>query len=364
MKKSKLESTLLSPSVRLGQCLEGMSRRIFPRESGDHVALLHQALEKIRVGVSEGKLSTLAVASISSSEVTARTFGATTSECIRKYKHDRSVLAVGQTVADAIVGELTVSKLDDELLVLDGLRAVKKVRFAGDIVIMFQGVGGDAPTHTLMKHADAVIPEKLLDDYKKKNEGRLPLRLGFESNTTNADVMVHLVALVAVVKAHRATLGAGAVCIFGSSSGGRTSLLLAQEFEKVSIAVDYVGLIDAAFFDSDVTNRPDPKAIPLNVPNMGAAPGVNAKAAKKRNFFQLKGNDFKTQLRHPFSPKIWWSTMKHGEVHGSVPGYDSIDLGASISAATTDANDLHGACIKAGKPRVKGEIAALLNALE
>lgn len=111
-----LTSDLFKDNQQLQDCLELNSAHLVANEppkrrgvndTGDHVALIHQALRKVMPGSSFGL------------EEATETYGPKTAEVVRQFKARQTppILnkALGQTVPDNIVGKQTIAALDEQV---------------------------------------------------------------------------------------------------------------------------------------------------------------------------------------------------------------------------------------------------------
>jgi hypothetical protein len=110
--KSRLESDELSTNPqpiqeRLNRCLASDPAHIQRGETGAHVAVIQRALEKIRLVAPELKLPKI--------NDNAGVYGPDTAATVREYKRINGIIRTGQKLDD-IVGRMTLTRLDDELL--------------------------------------------------------------------------------------------------------------------------------------------------------------------------------------------------------------------------------------------------------
>ena len=103
-----LQSKLLSASQRLNDCQVRDSAHVTRGESGDYVARIQQAL--IRIDGAE----------IADNELSAATYGDSTAAAVLAYKAVRSIInRTYQTTPDNIVGKMTITSLDNEMVPLE-----------------------------------------------------------------------------------------------------------------------------------------------------------------------------------------------------------------------------------------------------
>jgi hypothetical protein len=107
--KSRLESPELTNNSRpiqdrLNACLASDSANIRPGQKGDHIRVIQQALNTIRKRDGLPDITDDAGA-----------YDGDTTTAVRKYKSDRGIIRAGQKL-DAIVGRMTLTRLDNDLL--------------------------------------------------------------------------------------------------------------------------------------------------------------------------------------------------------------------------------------------------------
>ena len=265
---------------------------------------------------------------------------------------------------DRIVGKKTVVALDGELPRLGAapIAATEQV----DIVVGFQGAGrneefrleDDAmPTRRILpylrKHVLALEPKK--KERSLRRFGSLTVTIGAQSKAM-LDGFVRKVE--ESVSGDRVF---GKVCIWGSSSGGRNALDFAHRLSNRGIPLEYVGILDAAFFPNETGDRPaglsDPAA--QKPPMFRQFHGVRGRIL--RNHFQTEGNAVKIVKHDLLSGALtlqWTSSMPGEEIHGEAVGFES-----KIVRSGLGSGDPHGALISMKKGEVLDDIARILNAL-
>jgi hypothetical protein len=101
----RLRSKLFRGDRRLEACLTDNASHITPGAVGDHVTKIQTAL------------TLLGEPHLAASEITTKTYGATTASAVLAYKTRRNIVNRSyQTHADNIVGKMTIDALDKELL--------------------------------------------------------------------------------------------------------------------------------------------------------------------------------------------------------------------------------------------------------
>jgi hypothetical protein len=104
-----LRSLLFKDDQELNACAIHDASHVTPGSSGDHVAKIQLALRE------------LDTAAIDKAELSAKHYGASTAKAVLAYKTKRSIINHSyETVADNIVGKMTIASLDREMLTKDG----------------------------------------------------------------------------------------------------------------------------------------------------------------------------------------------------------------------------------------------------
>jgi hypothetical protein len=100
-----LQSRFFKGDPRLEACLVKDSAHILRPQTGDHVAMVHQAIV-----IFEGDV-------IDDGDVRSRTYGTSTANAVKEYKRKREIInKTYQKSADDIVGKMTIDRLDRDLL--------------------------------------------------------------------------------------------------------------------------------------------------------------------------------------------------------------------------------------------------------
>jgi peptidoglycan hydrolase-like protein with peptidoglycan-binding domain len=103
-----LQSKLLSASQRLADCQISDSAHVTPGDSGEHVARIQQAL--IRIDDCD----------IATGEIASSSYGPSTAAAVLRYKSARGIINRSyQSTPDNIVGKMTITSLDQELVPLE-----------------------------------------------------------------------------------------------------------------------------------------------------------------------------------------------------------------------------------------------------
>jgi hypothetical protein len=147
----------------------------------------------------------------------------------------------------------------------------------------------------------------------------------------------------------------GAVCLYGDSNSCGLILLLAKALNGRGVnSLLYVGVADVTmmpdgrkpglpgigslqpvnsppisfgmkvFIPGVLLGRALPPSVSEGPPPRISDPGVVAN--RRENFFTAEGNRARVFKQSPAGADNWWwtSTMKHGEVHGELPGWTNI----------------------------------------
>lgn len=111
--KKALECKLFTspPDKKLDACLARDAGHIFQGITGDHVAKIQQALNRLSAGAERENFN-LKIDGI---------YGPETAKAVKRYKSapQRNIRGPGQKTADDIVGRRTISSLDDEMDILE-----------------------------------------------------------------------------------------------------------------------------------------------------------------------------------------------------------------------------------------------------
>ncbi len=103
-----LKSKLFFGDAKLDACLKSDPAHIVPGSQGQHVEKIQKALVTLGSGI------------ISKDEITSQYYGASTINCVLKFKGPpRNILQWWQRTPDNIVGKRTIAKLDEEMLTFE-----------------------------------------------------------------------------------------------------------------------------------------------------------------------------------------------------------------------------------------------------
>jgi hypothetical protein len=104
-----LRSAMLGGDPKLQSCLTSDPAHVVPNARGDHVARIQKALLLVDK------------ANIDASELRAKVYGVSTTAAVLAFKRKRRIINFSyQTQADNIVGKMTIKRLDEDVLVLEG----------------------------------------------------------------------------------------------------------------------------------------------------------------------------------------------------------------------------------------------------
>jgi len=272
---------------------------------------------------------------------------------------------------DRIVGKKTVVALDKELPPKT-TPAVPVISETVDIIVRFIG----ASKFVTPLSPNQVFPDASLDKYNQKLNRKL-IRMGQTTITIREESASLIEIKFTQIKDFLKGNTVGKIFIYGSSSGGRNALDLAIRLTQDSIPIEYVGILDAAFFPNEKTllkNSPEsdffakePKTIPLFVlPN-------TITANHKENFFQTLGNHFDTN-RAGFRNKEFGSEMGGKEIHGIIDTFNIRNFTDQVKATKpkrvpnpepgdTFDDNCHKNLTTSAEPTLKKEIKDILDSL-
>jgi hypothetical protein len=294
-------------------------------------------------------------------------FGSKTGDAVANFKRTRKepILNFAGQI-DRVVGIKTIKALDGLLPVGPGpVPPVPPVPVATktsiDFVINYKG-GGGAPN----LNKPLALFGLQIDTYKAKPNRQLQAigRGGsfLDVNGDLTDVTPMNEDFQTIKKALAAPdVQVGAICIHGSSSGGKAALKLASLLAADKIPVRFIGIEDGAFLHRDASNTPIPTGIPIpglpflaaNSPNIKALFTVDPNATK-HNFWQDRQN--RGQLGRA---GLFWTSNLAGEIHGKLQssmGFQDIEI-------KTTTNEPHGDAVQQAEKRNVGTISKLLNDL-
>jgi hypothetical protein len=345
--KSRLESKLFTnnaPAVqrKLDDCLAVDPLHIAPGQSGDHVKKIREALDILRQGgfpipvINDPPGTYLGTAAENPPPQQG-----TTAAAVLEYKQLRGIHRDGRPF-DAIVGRMTITQLDNDLLVRDPKPAPPPPPPAAtqvlDVIVHYQGFlpQKGQPANIPMSE-EAVFPQALLDraQYSLHKDRRL-LRIGSSTSTTKQDSATLLDGHVRTIEENLSGKTPGLIFVYGSSSGGRNVLDMAIKLTSKGLPLRLVAPIDAAFFPNETATDPGSRFGRPKTPVFQAGGAIDAK--DKRNFIQQVGNhaEFSISQRRV----IYFSHMDHQEVHGDVAGFKRVDR-SDVVASETDDDQAH-----------------------
>jgi pimeloyl-ACP methyl ester carboxylesterase len=267
--------------------------------------------------------------------------------------------SVGYTILDAGLGANIWVSLQVQVTLPDGGMpgdpGASKAQNIVDLIVSFRGghVAGVLPE-------EAIFPDARLNNYRSKapQAHRRVERVGFITNTVGRASDDIISRTMNAMRDKLRDQIRGRIFIYGSSSGGRNAIQLAEKLSDNNIVVAYLGVLDAAFFPNETSTTPGD--------SLKDAPVFDSRlllVSKKQNFYQLAGNDSETT----FHGRLFTSEMDNKEIHGKISGFDNIDLtDKTVQEAGYDgfrkarANNYHGTCIQLALPTVYSSIAGLL----
>lgn len=232
-----------------------------------------------------------------------------------------------------------------------------------DIVVAYRG----AERAFSISDEETILPLNVLTRYTSQNaakNGRKLVRIGEFTNSINNLSLIR--QTIEEMKFHTRNKTVGAIFVYGSSSGGRNALDLVTNLfiePQFSFAVQYVALLDAAFFPGDTLDIPNMDE-PTNTPMMNRLVQVPI-AFRRENFFQIAGNHRESRI---IGRDLFVSSMKGKEIHGNVPFFNSRDLTNQIrmlpnTTGKSRDDGHHGNLIAKSLPIVHSEIANILDDL-
>jgi peptidoglycan hydrolase-like protein with peptidoglycan-binding domain len=121
-----LKSKLFSGNARLKACETQDPAHVLEGDSGEHVRLIQAALAAV-----DG-------ADIDAGERSAGRYGKSTSAAVLSYKSRRQIINHAyQKTADAIVGKMTIARLDADVEALENLDTKTRIVFSRPIAKLF-----------------------------------------------------------------------------------------------------------------------------------------------------------------------------------------------------------------------------------
>lgn len=355
--KPRLQSGLFTGNAadvqrKLDACLVSDPAHIFEGQSGKHVEIIQIALGQVR---------DLIDARIPAITDARGTFGPSTRNAVHVYKETRDIVRQGQRLDD-IVGRSTISFLDDDIVEAEGgarpTPPPKPVVLPfKDVVVQILGFGGTNSPIQGQQQGSGTLRQSVVSEAYTSKKNRSLETIVFTGGQ-NPNPVQRIAALV-----RGAALASGSapglICLTGESAGGKNVLELAGELvsQPLPLALAYVGLSDAAFFDADAVARPNSAGDNLSIRSPSFAAGA------KRNIFQTAGN--RTGFSIGLGRSIWQGKMPNGEVHGPVQGFiDQRDLtreGLVVDAGpNTNFETLHANAASIANADHLGRINALL----
>jgi hypothetical protein len=344
---------------KLNRCLVndadhiGLSTFPVADRRGDHVLLIQEALNAFarRTGWNEILLNGI--------------YDQTTADFVETYKRQQTPPLLNfQGQIDNIVGKRTVDALDKELPSADIAPLIPSV----DIIIKFQGALQSTAT-TLTPNE--VFPDLLLGTYNQNrvNEPirtRKLIRIGQTTNTIPPDqISTDLIAsYVAQIKQELTNNNQGKIFIYGSSSGGRNALDLAQSLTAQDIPIALIATQDAAWFPQDALNSTGGSIIsaPPNIPIPQFRTPGTISAEKIIDYFQTIGN--RTEPSFSQGKRIFSSNMANKEIHGNVNSFSIKDLTLEVKTENPNTDDnAHIALIRISRNYLHQEIKLILDGL-
>lgn len=314
---------------RLNQCGTDDAYHIESGQTGTHVAAIQQALLTFRARASSvPALAPLLkggkpLPRISNDEFDRGFYGPTTRDAVAAYKQAFDIRRTGQTTADDIVGIMTIDRMDDHMLAIEGRggsgRVVPRIK-RQDLVVMFPGAGTElhgqkAENHQRMMQAslaEAIAARAPLYHDQFIDPPAVIAYFGAPRDSGKSAVPAvfsAIVSLTGMLAREHAMLGR--IFVYGSSIGGYNALTLASGLAATGKPIRYLRLGDAAFRQNDpnVTARTgDGRSFPVFTP-----PGpVNAR--ESANTFQTRGNELVSVV----------GTIP--ELHGGVAGIPHDDV--------------------------------------
>lgn len=328
-----LQSQLFRGDTKLEAAAVSDPAHIVPGAQGPHVGKIQAALIQLGAANLTPDLS----------------YGSKTAAAVRAFKQKRGILNFEGKI-DEIVGKKTIAALDAEMLASEkgagsggsklGLNFNIPAGLANllglppdqtlikktiDIIVKFQGTLG-AETPLLPSQVFPLDssrfenPDNPISTYKTKPNREI-FRIGQRTIKIRSAAAGIIAIHVRQIKDTFKDKILGKIFIYGSSSGGRNALDLASALTSQGIPIEYVGILDAAFFPNECLNSPepftrDPKSFitdPVTIPRF-TVPVITA--AKKQNFFQKLGNHREfSQLQ---GRMLFTSSMGGKEVHGQI----------------------------------------------
>jgi hypothetical protein len=321
---------------------------------GDHIGLIHEAL--IAWALKQSPPPSI----ISPQEFREKRYGDSTSTLVALFKarHKPPILNFRGEI-DNIVGKKTVAALDLELPPKSGgdtpPPSTQQTRV--DIILKFAGA---LRADVTPLNVNDVLPSVRIKDYLARTD-RVLVRLGQATNTIRDEAEGTIERFAQLIdttlkEADAKGFARGKICLWGTSSGGRNVIALANKLGARGIRTDYLASLDAAFFPDESSIQPtnrfgEPDEVPsFSPPNPGAR--------VQKSFFQRVGNHSKSTLRRGI---LFTSSMGGQEVHGNIVGFAPRDLTKDVQGKTPASDDdAHIFLSQLAKDEVFGDLIAKL----
>ena len=289
---------------RIQACADVPLQHIKIGDQGSHVAKIQDALRQIREAGLAGSPIDIPPPIAKSPDIDEQKFAKSTLDAVQTYKDDRTIVNFAyQKNPDAVVGQMTIRQLDEDMAFVEGKRKEDE-KPTQDFYIEIQG---DAfLTGRDISDTEGLPFAKLLSTspvYQKKH-GQL-IAIVFKGGFGPTDPFNAIMS-----RFDRESVGVkkfGRVVIQGISVGGRTAIRVAHQLTLKGISLDYVALNDAAFDEHD----------PLLKPSLSIDP-----SALKESYFQT-----------------WSFTIDPSkEFHGCPDGFISLDKTKNVETIQNQFN--------------------------
>lgn len=382
---------------RLKECATSDPKHILNPDSGPHVAIIHQALEKLAAspllavvpnGVPSGPsdkdarqfndaVKALKANPIDPKERALASYGPSTARAVKAYKTARDIRRTPNSAVDDVVGIQTIQSLDRDISPqkngeLPPINPPVEGKTPIDFVIAFVGGRDDSDFDASLASGslglNSVASNYKPLDPKKPNgpgfvhtlTGRRLHCIGRGSRTPDSEFLVVTVMQEMLLVLRDTKLVRGKVFIRGGSAGGRNALLLATRLSQGGVALEMVASIDAAFFAPQADQFPKigSDLRPSNIPEFSSKLPYNIQAKEKFNFFQTKQNRY----RPSFSADghlDWTSTEDNNEIHGKLTAFGPGNTNLDSSVGDNDGL-AHNKAVGIGEQIVAGRIRTAL----
>lgn len=345
--------------ARLQDCASSAPQNIRQPNSGPHVAVIHQALEKLASaallpvlpsGVPSGAsdkdarqfndaVKALKANTVLPAERSPATYGPSTAKAVKAYKTARDIRRTPSSGVDDVVGILTIQAIDRDLSIaaLGDLPPVNPPnpgpKTPIDFVIAFIGGVPDSNSDATFASSNLRLKGsnfKVLNpnqpngaDFVHILTGRRLRCIGRGSTTPDSNILVASVALEMLIVLRDTTLERGRIFIRGGSAGGRNALLSATRLSAQLGPLEMVAAMDAAFFAPQANQFPKLglNGRPTLAPEFGAKLPYKVSAKQKFNFFQTKQNRIRPSLSA--AGKLDWTSVEDNlEIHGKLTDFE------------------------------------------